>query len=1397
MRLVYTGDTISNFGEFVPAPYIEKVVIHDDIIDTTVAVFLSSDSYEEFINVDNLEGLYIYVVYLPGPFTGLTVDQLEEAVIANKLPDGNVIFDYFVTTSYSDLLPQRQNYAKIPIDEMEDTGEIIYAADGTPIRKLTYTFDEPWAITDPDEVDISSYGVHFFRDSVYSQDLYVFAFASFLNYDAVYGEEESGLTVGAYGLLPEHMLEAYASDAKDLSHADTLTGIANDTLVNAATGDLSYELIFKGGKFQTTPQIQYLMPDGNVFDGVPLQDITYNYRAPSTMTHLQIVKTFKRLGGDYYRRAGEEALTNALDQLSYILQMYADRPQLVLKLKELQTYFPEKVEGVAGDLYQRYSNMLAGVLREIDIDPILQKVLLRNAKLIDRRDPIVINPYESPEEHAYAIEAEAADKINGLDVKGPMRIAARLERDYLKGGYGEPHPYLYAGGNADEHGWRIGREMYPVVRFHTSGLVHGDDESSRRVFRETESQGTAEEGTASDRNPRNVRNFGYFFCDLEKIIHTDTLLSNIFNVQRVESLFGGKALTNLNVDITQVELKRGVFELSEDDLFGSNGYRIFTTMTLFNQGHFSTTQSELTDITHIEDDYDAIVDTDAPPPLIPYTTLNLTTNLQDFLEDNAREVSTWPAPLLIEHEVNPNFPELALTVDNSYNQGLAVGSEIAGAVTETEREGPNNFSYIIPRNFDIVNTVGLGTYRLLGYEFQDFYSADYGLGGQTGAANGSWGTDGEDTDVLTIADIAEDAAGDVTGGGASGEFYIFKTKIKDRTLRITTALTESYQAAQEAFQDYLELAEEHCSYNNVDGNFNAFFSTGMKEAYGENNPETPWVRAPVIYNLHRDLLFNQFDGDKEEMIEDARQIVDKINPETGRLEDVQQFKYDIDKLFNDFYGASGAVAEVIQDEWGVTADQYAAWLDAGFSWPTFEREYTTRGDQFPPIFYNYPEGTPGVTIDYPELDLMSWAASWAIMEDWYGSHGVDKYKGHVQGQHGLGGAHNLSIPATAMFNANGTFHDPDGWTGQAALDRINNQSNGDPEFFKNLWFTLVDGLINEILGWGTGTSIWDNHKKAIRYGDVEILWWAGTDVNWSYKRTTKGSGNKSTGREKKATRRNNGEDMDVEWDPQEYNVPSGKLRWVSAKESSRTQKTKGVYDAFYSMHFNLRDSTNTQGRTICNPMGYMIKKMFDWAESYEYKDYCKMINAKFLWTTADGNSDAEERNSQSNDAVKYALTKGVSGAFKQTGDKGQHQDLDGPSQYTDVLEEWANQIVRGGMHYESTVDRQTGEGGTMQGGSNGWRYREVILLARLIYAQSGKSPAPYNNEEHARMNSDDMLSWWRGYGAVGPGGGAGYAISWTTIDPRKHWLVFDPTNDRERQIYSRGHSIGKKGYGGH
>jgi hypothetical protein len=54
----------------------------------------------------------------------------------------------------------------------------------------------------------------------------------------------------------------------------------------------------------------------------------------------------------------------------------------------------------------------------------------------------------------------------------------------------------------------------------------------------------------------NALNWGYVYCDFEKIMKTKTALSQIFDVKKVEHLFGGVEFTNAGLKLDYVELKK-------------------------------------------------------------------------------------------------------------------------------------------------------------------------------------------------------------------------------------------------------------------------------------------------------------------------------------------------------------------------------------------------------------------------------------------------------------------------------------------------------------------------------------------------------------------------------------------------------------------------------------------------------------------------------------------------------------------------------------------------------------------------------------------------------------------------------------------------------------------------
>jgi hypothetical protein len=108
--------------------------------------------------------------------------------------------------------------------------------------------------------------------------------------------------------------------------------------------------------------------------------------------------------------------------------------------------------------------------------------------------------------------------------------------------------------------------------------------------------------------------------------------------------------------------------------------------------------------------------------------------------------------------------------------------------------------------------------------------------------------------------------------------------------------------AFEKFEEYARLAEQFCSYNNIDGRFNDFFVQAVEEQF--NQPFT-WLEAPLVYYSFRALLetsYNDFssfsssnrrrDGTliNEQALKDIIKVERaRVSPISGDLQSVLDF----------------------------------------------------------------------------------------------------------------------------------------------------------------------------------------------------------------------------------------------------------------------------------------------------------------------------------------------------------------------------------------------------------------------------------------------------------------------------------------------------------------------------
>jgi hypothetical protein len=190
-----------------------------------------------------------------------------------------------------------------------------------------------------------------------------------------------------------------------------------------------------------------------------------------------------------------------------------------------------------------------------------------------------------------------------------------------------------------------------------------------------------------------------------------------------------------------------------------------------------------------------------------------------------------------------------------------------------EPEGQSNFTeipYVTPRAFNTVD--GLGDYRLLAFEFQDF----------------------------------EDAR----SSNRSGQSYRFNVYIDDNTLDFYQTLVEQFEQHLQSLKKYLDFANDFCSYNNIDNRFNDFFVKSIDEYFALQGSK-PWQVMPKLYTIHFDLITNAFSGQQSSMSNYADEQSNLISPQNGTLEQLQNFVQTVEDFYENYYGQNGEITRLI------------------------------------------------------------------------------------------------------------------------------------------------------------------------------------------------------------------------------------------------------------------------------------------------------------------------------------------------------------------------------------------------------------------------------------------------------------------------------------------------------
>lgn len=349
-RLVTSGDTISNFGKYLPAPYIDKIYISDTEVDGQTCGTITADVYvylrvaadadASSLAVD-LENLKIYVLF------AVNIDDIIEDILAGK----KYMLGDDVTIGGASEVYRLNDFTETGSAEYDDSGnKIIKYYKSVELTSTAKRWPTP---SSPGTRNITS--------------AYAFAWS-------LAGEHGEGGGSLGWG-------SAY----------DSATGNYDPpyyTLNSLETSDISYETIFENGSLIPQEEIVWIDDEGGAYGETPLQSISSKYYKAEKISHSEIVDSFQELIDQYeVQMETDAALKNIVDQISYILSTSGEAVDLLPQLNLLRRVFPSKSSATTtGNLYLKYREKIYTANAVIETDDLLSKKIVSNSKIIDSRD---------------------------------------------------------------------------------------------------------------------------------------------------------------------------------------------------------------------------------------------------------------------------------------------------------------------------------------------------------------------------------------------------------------------------------------------------------------------------------------------------------------------------------------------------------------------------------------------------------------------------------------------------------------------------------------------------------------------------------------------------------------------------------------------------------------------------------------------------------------------------------------------------------------------------------------------------------------------------------------------------------------------------------------------------
>jgi|3_EtaG_2_1085321.scaffolds.fasta_scaffold00125_19 hypothetical protein len=401
--LITSGDTIKNFGQFLPYPYIKKVYLsltnaasanNTGVVDVDLEIYINAAEYTDVNTLlDSISDFELYLAVFGYDFNG--GGQLGSTVEDNLLNQGESIWDQLFyayedsegrTKYYQYLATCETWYRHVPLSTFNSTGdwsdvaEVVYDDKGNRAIKLNISSKDFSDISINSEVDTWG-GAPSGMDVRLPQPLFF--------QDSGEMAMGPGGALDLTGAVNKYLFCWITSNDYIPEDRDTYEELSSNVknFMDLETSDIAYEQIWSGDDL-APPGAEtdiWVTSNGDLYDDTPLQSLSSKFYTTDAVTHAQIVTFFKELVEAYQVTAEADAvLQEMINQISYILETEGTSSGLLVELGLLARAFPNKSGATnVGKLYISYRNMIATTNTAIESGQLITQTVVTNTKVVD------------------------------------------------------------------------------------------------------------------------------------------------------------------------------------------------------------------------------------------------------------------------------------------------------------------------------------------------------------------------------------------------------------------------------------------------------------------------------------------------------------------------------------------------------------------------------------------------------------------------------------------------------------------------------------------------------------------------------------------------------------------------------------------------------------------------------------------------------------------------------------------------------------------------------------------------------------------------------------------------------------------------------------------------------